>query len=90
MKNYTDTIMGKIVASERMNNSRNGNPRYLVAIQECGDSGIGYFYGKIVLAYTMPDSSIGYEVDNPEYRETEHVYRLRMYRGKLSIQGIEA
>ena len=73
MKNSTQTQTGKLVVVERLKNSLNGNPRYMLLINE-------------TVFYTTPDSSYGYSITNHEGKEI--TVELKMYRGKLSLMKI--
>lgn len=53
------TEVHRIERLERLNNSTNGNPRYKVWF-----SGGGW-------AVTQSDAAISYEINNPEFRDTD-------------------
>ena len=72
MKN-TNVYNGKLQVIERMKNSLNGNPRYMIMV------------GTTVMD-TGVDSSLGYSVTN--YANKEVIATAGMYRGKLTVSLI--
>jgi len=78
MKNITEHT-GTIDTIERMESSRNGNPRYMVTVRE--DNG-GY-----IQACTTQDSSLGYTIKN--YKDGERVrVAIGTHYGKQQIDAI--
>lgn len=69
----TQAYNGKLQIVERMKNSINGNPKYLVLV---GD----------VTMYTMTDSMLAYAITN--YDRKEVTVKAGLYRGKLTIDSI--
>ena len=59
-------IIGKDTNCKRMRSSRYGNPRFEVTVHTTGT-------GERVFR-TQPDSSLGYEIENAEYRNAEHIF----------------
>jgi hypothetical protein len=59
-------IIGRVTTTKRMQSSRNGNPRFEVTIHTPG-TGERTFR-------TQVDSGLAYGIENPEYRNSEHVY----------------
>ena len=68
------TIIGTFSNIKRLNNSINGNPRYMVTID-----GID--------CYTAPDSMIAYSITN--HRDNLVSVTVKMHYNKLTIQKIE-
>lgn len=79
-----ETIEGYIGIIDRKRTSRNGNPRYMISISN-GKVGDEY---ECVLAYTTPDSSLGYTV--PNFREGQKVRaEVGIHRGVVSLASLE-
>lgn len=57
----TQTVTGQITGLHRLPNSHNGNPRWRV-------EAVTAEMGEVAL-HTPADGAIGYEIDNPEYRQ---------------------
>jgi hypothetical protein len=72
MTNYQ--ITGRVIKTERASNSTNGNPAYFVTVETCA--------GDVLRLRTAPDSSLGYSINNPEYREGLHEFHAAK-SGKL-------
>ena len=70
---------GKVLELIRQKSSVNGNPRYIIIIQNEA--------GYIESVYTKPDSSYGYSATN--YRDKTVNYETCIYRNKLSLVHIE-
>lgn len=70
---------GKVLELIRQKSSVNGNPRYILVIQN--------EQGHIDSVYTKPDSSFGYSATN--YRDKVVSYETCIYRNKLSLSHIE-
>jgi hypothetical protein len=69
------TLTGvRIVKLTRMNSSRNGNPRFLVLLDDGTE------------APTQPDASISYGIGNPEYRDVPLTVSLN---GRGFITNVE-
>lgn len=51
------TINGTIEALERLQNSENGNPRYLIHLKDGGS------------LQTKPDAMVAFEISNSEYQD---------------------
>jgi hypothetical protein len=69
------TLTGvKIVSLKRLHNSVNGNPRWLVLLDDGTE------------ARTKPDAMLSYTIDNPEYRKVPLAVRLD---GRGNIASIE-
>tara|TARA_R110000787_G_scaffold188437_1_gene300216 strand:+ start:555 stop:821 length:267 start_codon:yes stop_codon:yes gene_type:complete len=75
------TVVGILNKVERMPNSYNGNPRYLVSITS-------EYMGNTFLARTKPDASLGYSIDNHFGKKVSAI--LGSYYGHLSITNVEA
>lgn len=74
MKNVNQ-YTGKLEIIDRLNNSRNGNPRFMLKV---GD----------VVCYTAVDSALGYSVSNYEGKEV--TASIGLHYGKSTIQSISA
>lgn len=61
-------VKGKVLRVERMGTSRFGNPYFMVAIETAT--------GEVQKWRTQIDSSINYAIDNPEYKERAHAFKL--------------
>lgn len=59
-------IIGRVTNTTRMRSSRYGNPRFEVTIHTTGTGDRAF--------RTQPDGSLGYAIQNPEYRNAEHVF----------------
>lgn len=59
-----EVLVGSVVSCERLSNSRNGNPRYEVTFND------GNWFK------TQVDGSVGYEINNPEWRSGTHIIGL--------------
>lgn len=57
-------VVGIVESLTRLNNSTNGNPRYLV-----------HFTNGSAFP-TAPDASLSYGIANPEYRDHAHTFTL--------------
>lgn len=68
------TLTGNLTIAERLKNSTNGNPRYMLVIDN-------------QVFYTRPDSMHSYGITN--YSDKNVTVTLSMYRGKLSLDSIE-
>lgn len=73
-------IEGKLDIHERLNNSRNGNPRYRVTIVTDNYD--------VYLVDTKYDSSLCYSLSNHNGKQV--VATLGDYRGNLTLLDIEA
>jgi hypothetical protein len=82
INNEMFSVFGTLNKVERMNNSINGNPRYLVAIQDEDSE-----FNKIYVARTRPDASLGYSIDN--YWGKRVAVTLDTYYGKLSVVDVK-
>lgn len=79
-----ETITGYLGMIDRKPSSRNGNPRWMVSISN-GKTGAEY---ECVIAYTTPDSSLGYDIGN--YREGDHVRaEVGTHYGVVSLASLE-
>lgn len=58
--------IAKVVRTEYRNSSTYGNPSYHVWLV----TPLGYHFE----AYTAPNSSLGYSIENPEYKNDWHVF----------------
>lgn len=65
---HENTVRGKIVGTERLGTSRNGNPYYSVTIQL--DS------GELQTFRVSIDSACNYGIENREYRDDVHTFHL--------------
>lgn len=60
-------IIGKVTGTKRMRSSKYGNPRFEVTIHTAA--------GNIDRQFrTQPDSSLAYGIENPEFRNHEHIF----------------
>jgi hypothetical protein len=78
MKNVSQHT-GTLRIIERLNNSRNGNPRYLGYIDETGG-------GHGVSFYTESDSMYGYEL--PNYDDKQITVQIGTHYGKPTLHKI--
>ena len=69
------TLTGKLHIANRLNNSVNGNPRYMLEINN-------------EVFYTRPDSKHGYSITN--FEDKQVTVTVAMHYGKLSLNTIEA
>lgn len=70
MSNPARTITGKVTGIKRTTSSVNGNPAFFVTIaREDG-------YEETVR--TQTDSMIAYGIENPEYRDERHLFKLTL------------
>lgn len=67
----TQVYTGKLKIQQRMKNSINGNPRYMLTV---GDT----------VMYTAPDSMLAYSLPNFDNKQVS--VNAGMYRGKLTIE----
>jgi len=83
-----NTITGKVTRVERMGLSRYGNPYHRVAIEIESIDGTPAESSTPVILRTQIDSGINYAINNPEYRDVVHVFKLtragRIYGAELS------
>ena len=70
---------GKLIIAERLKNSTNGNPRYLVALAT-DDGGLMH-------AKTEVDSSLGYSIGNHAGERVKATFRY--LRGYLHVIDVE-
>ena len=82
VNNEIFTVFGTLNKVERMNSSINGNPRYMVSIQDEDSE-----FNKIYVARTRPDASLGYSIDN--YWNKRVAVTLDTYYGKLSVVDVK-
>lgn len=61
-------VVGRVIATERRKSSRNGNPAFMLTIQRPD--------GELRQHRTATDSMLAYAIENPEYRDTVHVFGL--------------
>ena len=71
---------GTLRIIERLNNSVNGNPRYLCYVDETGE-------GHGVSFYTAPDSMHAYGITN--YRDKPVTVSIGSYYGKPTLNDIK-
>lgn len=67
----TQTFTGTVSGTQRLSNSPNGNPRYLVTVTG------GNTYR------TAPDSAVNYKITNEEFRQSPAVFTLNS-RGEIT------
>lgn len=75
MKTEIITLTGELHLIERLNNSINGNPRYMLRIDD-------------TVFYTKPDCSYGYSITNYTNFNKVVTVELKYYYGKLSLDRI--
>ncbi|RZO83001.1 MAG: hypothetical protein EVA65_15780 [Oceanococcus sp.] len=80
MKNVK-TVLGTVIATARLPSSANGNPRYEVTIKALN--------GDTVRAATKPDCTLGYEIDNPEFRRDVHAFEIGDHYRRQCIARVE-
>lgn len=61
-------VEGRVIGVRYRNTSSYGNPSYWVTI-ETPD-------GDIIRGYTSPNASIGYGINNPEYKREYHTFAI--------------
>lgn len=61
-------LVGKVTQVKRLGASYYGNPYHQIAIEDA--------QGEITIVRTQIDSSINYAINNPEYKEHTHEFRL--------------
>lgn len=73
--NEAGQVTGTVTNLERMSNSRNGNPRFVITLEN--DTGTHSFFTKpnAMCAYKVHSGLVGQPIDA----------RLLMYRGKVQI-----
>lgn len=76
----------RIEGIDRLTNSRNGNPRFALAVSELDDE--GHAQGPIQVINTGADAAFNYEIGNPGYRVGD-IVRLTV-NGRGTVAGIEA
>lgn len=70
----TQVYTGKLKIQQRMKNSINGNPRYMLTV---GDT----------VMYTAPDSMLAYQITNFDNKQV--TVSAGMHYNKLTIQNVE-
>jgi len=83
MQNIT-THTGTLRLIERMPNSNNGNPRYLLAIMDSSTQGLGWTFR------TGVDSAHGYEVPNFFDKDIEVTVMIGTHYGHATLHSITA
>ena len=71
----------RIEAIDRLTNSRNGNPRFCLALAELDEN--GEQVDPIVVINTAADAAFGYEIGNPGYRVGDIVSISTNRRGTI-------
>jgi len=61
-------LIGKVTRVERLGASMYGNPFFRIAIEDA--------QGEAHIVRTQIDSSLNYAINNPEYREHTHEFKL--------------
>ena len=82
MKNITRHT-GKIRLIERLKNSRNGNPQFILGVFEYPEKGLGWTFR------TPKDSSLGYTIQNYIDRDVDVTVTLGTHYGSCTLNSIE-
>lgn len=64
----SNAVKGIVTKTERLINSKDGNPRYRVEVKTDD--------GEIWTFQTSADSHVGLSIQNSEYRESNHIFVL--------------
>lgn len=83
MKNITRHT-GKIRLIERLKNSRNGNPQFILGVIDDSERGLGWTFR------TPKDSSIGYTIQNYIDRDIDVTVTLGTHYGLCTLNSIES
>ena len=83
MKNITRHT-GKIRLIERLKNSRNGNPQFILGVIDDSERGLGWTFR------TPKDSSIGYTIQNYIDRDIDVTVTLGTHYGLCTLHSIES
>ena len=83
MKNITRHT-GKIRLIERLKNSENGNPQFILGVFDRPEKGLGWAFR------TPKDSMLGYEIQNYIDRDVDVTVTLGTHYGVCTLNSIEA
>lgn len=83
MKNITRHT-GKIKLIERLKNSENGNPQFILGVFDYPEKGLGWTFR------TPKDSMLGYKIKNYIDRDVDVTVTIGTHYGVCTLNSIEA